>query len=300
MTRFEQRVVAYIDVLGLSQPLMQADSSRRYAEAVDAILGPIVRDKDEPWLVLPHVRTGEEIEIDLALPVTRGARVTTISDAILLSVPLGVRAKPAERLRRIFSCLRAVYGVQQSLLALGLRTRGGVAIGGLIHKSHLVVGEGLVRAYKLESELAIYPRVVIDRSIIRLLIDGPMPNMVLFRNRLAHLVRQDADGAYFIDYLSVDPVIPGTRMHQHVERIVGDVAGELAENPPLRVEQKLRWLNRYFSTASQALGETGDQRRSHAEPDFSSIYYRDDENLVSFAASLPNGAGPLDPGSGAG
>jgi hypothetical protein len=295
MNRFEPRLVAYIDILGLSAALSSAHGARRYAEALDAILTPVVRDKEEPWLVLPHIRSGEEIEVDLSLPVTRRSRVTTISDAILLSVPFGARARPDERMRRIFTCLRAVYGIQQSLLALGLRTRGGIAVGGLIHKSHLVVGQGLVQAYKLESEVAIYPRVIIDRSIIRLLVEGPIPDMVYFRNRVAHIVRQDSDGAYFIDYLSFDPVITGTRMSDHLVRIYREVVEELAHGPSLRVEQKLRWMIGYFDRMLVSRKETGDERRSHAEAYFADKFYRNDENLRTFVAELERQHGVREP-----
>ncbi|HYJ82597.1 MAG TPA: hypothetical protein VEW26_07140, partial [Allosphingosinicella sp.] len=85
MNRFERRIVAYVDVLGLSEILAQPEKSKRYAEAVDAIISPIIRQKDELGLVLPHVRTGEEIEVDISDPITKRSRITTISDAILLS-----------------------------------------------------------------------------------------------------------------------------------------------------------------------------------------------------------------------
>lgn len=282
MSRFQNRLVAFIDVLGLSRALSSEDGSRRYAEGIDAILSPIVRKTREPWLVLPHVHTGQEVEIDLSLPVTPNSRITTVSDAIVLSVPLGARTMPDERMRRIFGFLRACYGIQRALLALGLRSRGGASIGGLIHKNHLVVGNGLVRAHALESQTAVFPRIVIDREIIKLLIDGEMPNMALYRNRVAHIIRQDSDAAFFVDYLSHDPVVPGTRISaQQFQRIVGGLGAEIEATPPppVRVEQKLRWMMRYIATTVSAASEVGERRTSHAELRFSGKYYRSDENV---------------------
>ena len=281
--------MAYIDVLGLSDALRSQQGSKRYAEAVDSILTPIVRSRDEPWLVLNHVLTGEEVEVDLSLPVTNGSRITTVSDAILISVPFGPKLSAQDRMRRIFDCLHAVRGVQRSLLVLGLRTRGGISIGGLIHKSHLVVGDGLVRSYMLESKTAIFPRVVIDRDIIRILVEGPFPQMMMFRNRIAHTVRQDLDGAYFIDYIGIDPVFSGTQMGNHVIRICDEIHNEISEGTSLRVEQKLRWLINYIFAVSADLKSKSEQRKDHAKSYFSNRYFRSPVNLKDILTKIESG-----------
>lgn len=282
MNRFERRLVAIIDVLGLSDSLKDEAASRRYAQAVDKVLSPLMRRKDDFWLVLPHVRTGEEILIEPCLPATKGARTTTISDAILLSIPYGPRLAPEERSRRIFDCLHAVYGIQRSLLAVGLRTRGGMSVGGIIHKNHLVVGEGLVKAHRLESQIALMPRVVIDDAIITALLEQPMPQLVYFRNRVANLVRQDFDQRYYVDYLGVDPVIPGTRLHDLIPAIYRDIRRDMAETSDDRVRQKLGWMLNYFEAIKDDLADRSSRRTGHAGPEFSEVFYRSDETLSSY------------------
>ena len=69
----EKRVVGLLDVLGASSALSGAANSRRFAEALSAIFSPIVRSRDEWLFCLPHILTGEEIEIEPSLPVTRGS-----------------------------------------------------------------------------------------------------------------------------------------------------------------------------------------------------------------------------------
>ncbi len=140
--------------------------------------------------------------------------------------------------------------------------------------------------------MAIYPRVVIDKEIIKILVEGAMPDMVYFRNRVAHIVRQDSDGSYFVDYLSVDPVIPGTRMGWHIERIISEVHRDLSAHPALRVEQKLRWMLSYFDVVNRDLNDRPALRKSHAEPYFSDIYYRNDETLLTYVEALKAGAKP--------
>jgi hypothetical protein len=229
--RYEERVVAFIDVLGLSATLSEPSRAERYAQALAAILSPIIRNRESSWLVLPHVRTGEEIEIQLAPTATKGARTTALSDSILISVPMAPDLLKGERLASILDCLQAVYWLQRSLLALGILTRGGMALGGLIHKSHLVVADGLVKAYKLESEQAIFPRTVIDTELIDLLLAGPLPDIALFRNRVAHMIRQDDDKAYFVDYLTWDPLMGEFYLRDHVERIAKDELLPVSRTP---------------------------------------------------------------------
>ena len=70
--------------------------------------------------------------------------------------------------------------------------RGGVTIGKLHHSGGVVFGEAMVDAYRLESRVAIYPRVVVSSRIYTLL-----PN----RERIA----QDTDGIWYLKYLSELP-----------------------------------------------------------------------------------------------
>src|SRR5579872_2892531 len=66
----------------------------------------------------------------------------------------------------ILSCLQAVFWLQRGLLSLGIRTRGGICRGSIFHNSNFVFGEAMVRAYRLESKVAVFPRAVIDDEIV--------------------------------------------------------------------------------------------------------------------------------------
>jgi len=291
MSRFEKRIVAFIDVLGLSDALKSRGGQRRYAEAIDSILTSITKDRAHSWLSLRHVLSGEEVEIESSGPFTKGAKVTTVSDAILLSIPFGPRTSPDARMRRIHDCLQAASEIQQTLLKLGLRTRGGISIGGLIHKSHLVVGDGLVKAYQLESQLAIFPRVLIDREIVTLLVKDEMPTVALFRNRIAHLVRQDSDGFYFVDYLSYAPM-HGDFTGEDLSNAYHRVKQEISATSSLRVEQKLRWMAHYAMAAMKDWIDRGDRRTNHADEYFTARYYRSNANardLYDAAMSAKDG-----------
>jgi hypothetical protein len=46
--------------------------------------------------------------------------------------------------------------------------RGGVAEGDIIHDEEGVFGPALIRAYELESRIAMFPRVVVDEPVMRI------------------------------------------------------------------------------------------------------------------------------------
>jgi hypothetical protein len=284
---YGQRVVALVDVLGASAALNSPASARRFSEALAAVISPIVRNKNEPWLVLPHVETGEEVEIDVSLPITANARVTTISDSIVISVPCSLRLLPDERLRRVFDCLHAVKCLQRSLLTLGLRTRGGLTIGGLIHKSHLVVGPALVRAHQMESIEAIMPRVLIDDEIVELLLQGPFPSLALFQNRVAHAVRRDQDERYFVDYLTADPISGAFNLYSYLSGIWKNTEAEFAACPDLRIRSKLGWMIEYIERML-AQSQLPYPRFGHADARFTAVFPRTSDNLKSWADEVTN------------
>jgi hypothetical protein len=57
---------------------------------------------------------------------------------------------------------------QLALATNGVLVRGGICIGDLFVRAGktMLFGPALVKAYKLESEYAVYPRIIIDRDLI--------------------------------------------------------------------------------------------------------------------------------------
>jgi hypothetical protein len=56
----------------------------------------------------------------------------------------------------------------------------------------VVFGQGLVDAYRLESEVAVYPRVVLSSA---------MSGNEAWRTEDRRMVKRDFDGVYYLDYL---------------------------------------------------------------------------------------------------
>ena len=70
----------------------------------------------------------------------------------------------------------------RSCVDLRLARRGGVAIGDIYHDDEAVFGPGLVRAYDIESNVAKFPRIVVDHEVLDTC--GPISGFNVFEDGL--------------------------------------------------------------------------------------------------------------------
>lgn len=281
-TGYKDSVVGLIDILGVSENLSDPEKAKRYSEAVAAVLRPMIGDKGEFCFVLPHVEEARKVEVFLS---PSRSRMSFFSDSIVVSAPIDPADNERETCSAILACLEAIKGLQRSLLLVGLRTRGGLSRGGLIHSGELLVGEGLVRAYNLERLQAKTPRTIIDPSLIADLVSMASEHFPIYRNRVAHAVRQDDDGAYFVDYLAFCPTNGFCGLTRELDGILARTEVELRAKPDAPWAPKLEWLTAYLAASAIDCRSKTVQPHEHAGYEFSSAYPRTGETLREFLAS---------------
>lgn len=133
--KYINKIVAFIDVLGFKNLIFSEQT-----KAIEDYYNVLLTDfKDAA--VRNH--------LDFLL----------ISDSIVVFTPF-----EKENLKIL---TRVLYNLQNKLLLKGILCRGGLSFGQLyVHKkNNIIVGKGLVNAYKLES-YAVYPRIILDRALI--------------------------------------------------------------------------------------------------------------------------------------
>jgi hypothetical protein len=136
---YERRIVAYFDVLGWRSEIEQAaNDARRIARIA----------------MVPKIFSQGVSQIAAQAP---GAHLTSFSDNVIVSAPYN-----ADRLQ---SSLEGLATIQLGAAFAGFWLRGGITIGPLVHNDAFVFGPALNRAHELESRLAKYPRILIDRDI---------------------------------------------------------------------------------------------------------------------------------------
>lgn len=172
---YEQRAVLFLDVLGFSR----------------------------------LIREGRMNLIEDSLSVTfgkyqSGFNVTAFSDNIVVSVKLQQGNDLLNLLH--FSCY-----LTWKLMTKGVLSRGGIAIGELHHKGSIIYGPALLEAYQLESQVAIYPRIVVAHDAkekARALggIEDPSETQIIA------LLKVDSDGWNFVHIMGHSAMMPRSEM----------------------------------------------------------------------------------------
>lgn len=134
--QYQNRLVAFIDVLGFSNLVFSdtKDHINRYFNFVLTDFEKAARKNDFEYVL--------------------------ISDSIVISTEFDKQ--------HFKQLIHVVYKLQQKLMEdAGIIIRGGISYGELYFDSskNVVVGKGLMNAYKLEG-LAKYPRIILDRKLI--------------------------------------------------------------------------------------------------------------------------------------
>ncbi len=172
-TPFSERVVAFIDILGFESLVRNLEKDERLHQRLQYALHRIKSLKINSL-------NEETAQKDLEMSV--------FSDCIAIS---------ADSDNHHGVVWTAIH-LQSSLLVLGILTRGGISIGKLVHEDDILYGEGMIKAYRLESKAAIYPRILIDRDILGR--TNERYRSVFFQ--------QDTDGQWHLNPFSIG-LVPG-------------------------------------------------------------------------------------------
>lgn len=219
----KDKFVAFIDVMGFSNLVFKGS-----VENLDSYFSKIT---DE----LASIRT-DKAKIESFL----------ISDSIILIAPEGL-----DGLKQLITAVRRI---QSALIWRKILLRGAISYGQVYYnaQNNIIVGKGFIRAYLLEQE-AVYPRIIIDPSIIKKVADDKIGFLKLingsleykFENRLIYTESEFSkitEDGIFVDY--ANKTVKKDELNNNIKKIYETIV----EN--LYTEQKLYskyvWLRDYY------------------------------------------------------
>jgi len=136
--------------------------------------------------------------------------------------------------------------------SVGWLVRGGISIGELFIDETMVWGEALLKAYDLESNAAIYPRILLDSNLL---------SHIESDEELTEFVRQDFDNLCFLNYLYIQH-FGGQFLKNGFRMMIDELNGKYTE----RIYQKLYWHMNYVNRELDKKNEKKDrQYRLHLE-----------------------------------
>lgn len=161
---YRQRLVAFIDILGFS------------ALIDDLADNPEIHRRVH--FAFAHIKSSYQASLSIKTALS-DLEISVFSDSVVIT------AAP-EHIKAV------IWGsgwLQANLLYIGILTRGGVSVGCTIHQNDILYGEGMLKAHHIESKVAVYPRIVLDKDLV-----SNLPNDIKSR-----FLDEDHDGLWFID-----------------------------------------------------------------------------------------------------
>jgi hypothetical protein len=184
MAQYTKSLVSYFDILGFRKIVAEAPSPEYVANKLQAL--------------------ARFSSPDNVIAETFGNTFTNFSDLVLRTVPVDPNPQLRGGEGLLYWELLDLVHVQAELIADGVLLRGSITFGDIFIDEKTVFGPGLIRAYELEDQVAIAPRVIVDPHIFTLLETYSALRGHDVEDEMQYLCRvlkKDSDGVWFIDYL---------------------------------------------------------------------------------------------------
>jgi hypothetical protein len=185
---FQDHCVVFVDFLGFSNIVASGDD--KMADLLKILRALQSSQSDFAISHRPIDERLGSIEVKAAL--------SAFSDHVVISYPLermyvdkGLNEQTIPYI--VMDHARSLIAdIASRAFTLGMLVRGGITVGKLYHEEGVVFGQGLIDAYQLESEVAVYPRVVLSTK---------MSSSAAWRTEDRRMVKRDFDGVCYLDYL---------------------------------------------------------------------------------------------------
>jgi hypothetical protein len=156
MIQFEDRAVAFIDVLGFKVLVNKAASSATDVPQLDQLVRLL-------GMVIPYL----DGSVEKSVPQRLIPRHLYVSDCIILSAPLQVSFDEHKNYSGLEILVMRIIQVTQLLLDFGYLIRGAIDVGQVWHADTNIVGPAYQEAFRLE-HVAKMPRVILSAAATQL------------------------------------------------------------------------------------------------------------------------------------
>ena len=236
---YEDRYVGFLDILGFSDLI-----HRTLGASPSVAIEDVIRALEVPEEVqLDGIILGRIGDISAARHT-----LTAFSDCVAISTIASEQG--------LMNLLFHVRAIVFRLLRLGFLSRGGIARGPTYHLEGKVFGPAVLEAHRLEKQVAVFPRVILQPEIVEAGLHAEPPVDRLF----ARMIRSNDDGFYMVHSLwalrmaadSENGFVGEWReLVDGIARFLGDEDTRLASDPTkMRELEKVRWVREYFAWAT--------------------------------------------------
>lgn len=229
---YKLKYVAFLDLLGFKNMVYQSVGDQNVLNNINRALSYIGKVQHDNYNgIMPMVDLGKQ--------------VTAFSDSIVISYDASMPGGG-------FHVLMDLVFICNDLLGVGIPIRGGVTVGPLIHDAQKCFGPAMIDAYLMESQRALFPRIIINQNVIEYDLSNPgKANTIGYEAEyLQGIIKKDPrDGLLFLDYLKQfnefdNPEVYDDYILKTKEFIIRNLS--IYAND-LKLCQKYEWLKWYFN-----------------------------------------------------
>lgn len=218
--------VAYLDLLGTTKKIVE-DENDKYLNIIDKAI---------------------EYAIDINKKITKSSfieqyqgkiKTKAFSDNIIMAIPI----KSENEKLSVITAVMEIAVILQSKLILECEwlSRGAITIGDLYIDENFVWGNALVRAYDFESNLAVYPRVIIDPEIMKYYNYPGQESALSFLTSMGLDKSQDE-----LYHASLTSVLSPPKQEEMLEKLKRMCDNVYDDKKDYRVIQKHDWLRKTY------------------------------------------------------
>lgn len=181
---YEERLVAFIDVLGFKNEIER--------KSIDSY-GNENTDKTENIYDFISLLHHDFVSRNTSTNSTY--KVSQFSDSLVISYSI---LEPAS----VFWTLMSLLYLHIDAINHGLVIRGAITFGKLVHDESHLFGPAMDEAYKIETEVANYPRIIVNKDLIEIARNNPNSSNTPESEEayIKSLIKLDTDGFYYVDY----------------------------------------------------------------------------------------------------
>lgn len=239
--QYEQRVVAFIDILGFKNKLIDSYTDANAFKAIHDALTELQETFNDPM-------KGDSEEGKKALRID--TQTIQVSDSLIIS-------RLAEEKGGIYSMLFDCSYAIHTLIRHGFLCRGAITVGQMYHKGSLMFGEAFVRAYQTEAAEKL-PIIKFDQALYDLANQYPSMGNEGYGNEevdyLAENCKELTPGIYYLDYfIDYDNRFGWDEgdASVHYDSLRNIIVDGLSAGTATRFYDKYRWAADQFNLTAQ-------------------------------------------------
>lgn len=221
--RLSQYYLAYIDILGIKEAI-KSDKSEEYLNNIKEL----------------YELTYSYIKVNCPQEYFLKANIKIFSDNLVIAVQkkecyeFGTPNEIASCYLMIFASFFQVLALKYSLLV-----RGSIIVDDLYIDETFIYGKALSEAYKLESEIANYPRIIINPRDIHLFMKSDFQQKI---------ISKDSSNIYYINpFECYFTYVPKEHKLDNLNVITEILTEKLSENNDNKINQKVCWFINMFN-----------------------------------------------------